>query len=200
VRVATATIPPPQPSSAPKVTIMNIDIVNSWLEASIREISTQAHFADIAHRNINKKSASQFDTAFTSIHSFLSHCAMVSKMLKGEYRVEYSNYTKVITMGKVLGIPKSSVIHNRKFRNYLEHYDTEIQKWVNKHHNDNIGTYNIGPKAAFNGIVYISHYDPTSDTYTFVNKDLGLAPLHKETLNIKKLADGWVAQQQGRPI
>src|SRR4029450_10412601 len=52
-----------------------------WIEISIREISTQARFADGAYGNLDPKAAGT-ETVFYSIHSFLSHCAMVSKMLK----------------------------------------------------------------------------------------------------------------------
>jgi len=56
-----------------------------WVEMSIREIWTQAHFAEIAFSHVDPKAASNNDAVFSSIHSFLSHCAMVSKMLSAKY-------------------------------------------------------------------------------------------------------------------
>src|SRR3989344_2204649 len=70
-----------------------------WVEMSIREIWTQAHFAEIAYSHIDPKAASGNDAVFSSIHSFLSHCAMVSKMLSAS---DDDNPPKLI--GDVLGI------------------------------------------------------------------------------------------------
>lgn len=160
-----------------------------WIEMSIREIWTQAHFAELAFKNINPKAINATDAVFSSIHSFLSHCAMISKMLKAKYDPADSQ-----SIGEILKIPIISVVHNRKFRNNLEHYDGELKKWIqNKGINVNIGTYNIGPKTAFSGsIVFISHYDPDNYTYTFVDEDFDLMSLFQEVIKIKQIADNWV--------
>ena len=157
---------------------------------SIREISTQAHFADIAYGNLDPKAITGTDAVFSSIHSFLSHCAMISKMLKAN-----DGGTPPETIGAVLGISDGSIIHKRKFRNSLEHYDRELKKWVAKFGPDvSIGTYNIGSKAAFQipNMVFVSHYDPSSKAFTFVNQDFDLAALHSEAKRIQGTADAWV--------
>jgi hypothetical protein len=166
-----------------------------WIEMSVREIWTQAHFAELAYKNINPKAANATDAVFPSIHSFLSHCAMISKMLLGEHREDKEDYIKVINIGHILNIMETSLIHNRKFRNSLEHYDERLKKWIHdKGVNANIGTYNIGPKAAMQipDMVYVSHYDPNNSTYTFVDEDTNLEILYQEVLRIKNLADKWV--------
>lgn len=161
-----------------------------WIEMSIREIWTQAHFADIAFINLTMKGRSNTDVAFSSIHSFLSHCAMISKMLKA---TQHS-----VTIGSILGISTSSIIHKRKFRNNLEHYDEELKEWIKKKGpSANIGTYNIGPKGAFLGITFISHWDPNTSTYTFVDEDNDLSLLHTEVLEIQKISDAWVKESFG---
>jgi len=161
-----------------------------WTEMSIREICTQAHFADIAFINLTMKGRSCNDTAFSSIHSFLSHCVMVSKMLGASYSTSSGT-----TIGEILGILPSSIIHDRTFRNHLEHYDERLKRWIGqKGAGINIGTYNIGPKKAFQGVTFISHWDPNTNTYTFVDKDTDLPALHGETLKIKGVSDSWVQQ------
>src|SRR3989344_4518779 len=55
-----------------------------WIEMSIREIHTQAHFAELSFSNIDVKAMKGTDLVFSSIFSFLSHCAIVSKMIKPE--------------------------------------------------------------------------------------------------------------------
>lgn len=165
-----------------------------WIEMSIREIWTQAHYAETAYGNINLKAINVIDAVFSSIHSFLSHCAIVSKMLKAKYTDNSST-----TIGDVLGISSLSPIHKRKFRNSLEHYDKELKKWIKERGvNSVIGTYNIGPKSAIDipNMIYVKHYDPTNNTFTFVNEDLSLGDLFQEVIQIKDKADKWVKQLQ----
>jgi hypothetical protein len=143
-----------------------------WIEMSIREIWTQCHFAERAFANLDAKAVSNTDVVFSSIHSFLSHSAMVSKLLRAR--------DEVATIGDVLGISSSSDIHNRTFRNHLEHYDERLKNWIQeKGTNKAIGTYNIGPKPALQvpNIVFVGHYDPATTTFTFVDEDLDLKNL-----------------------
>ena len=161
-----------------------------WIEMSVREIWTQAHFAELAYKNINPKAVHPTDAVFSSIHSFLSHCSMVSKMLKAKF-----DQTSNIRISDVLAISATSIIHNRKFRNSLEHYDKELKKWIlNKGVHANIGTYNIGPKLMIKipNMVFVSHYDPNNYTYTFVDEDTNLEILYQEVSRIKNTADTWV--------
>ncbi len=161
---------------------------------SIREIWTQAHFAELSFGNINLKAQRGTDLVFSSIHSFLSHCAMVSKLLNAE---DDSQPPK--TIGGVLNIPETSVIHTRTFRNHLEHYDERLKAWIRQFGpNVNIGTYNIGSKQAINipNLVFISHYDPNNQTFTFVNEDFNLGILFTEVNRIKSAADAWVKKME----
>lgn len=91
------------------------------------------------------------------------------------------------------------LIHNRKFRNNLEHYDERLKRWIGQYGTGaTIGTYNVGPKSAFKipNIIYISHYDPTDKTFTFVNEDFDLGILYNEVQGIKAIADAWVRKMQ----
>jgi len=165
-----------------------------WIEMSIREIWTQAHFAEIAYKNLDPKSIKGSDAVFSSIHSFLSHCANVSKLLMAD-----DGEMPPKTIGYILKISKNSDIHNRKFRNNLEHYDERLKKWIKeKGININIGTYNIGPKSMIQipNMIFVSHYDPTDNTFTFVNEDFNLGVLFNEIVKIKALADDWVKKIQ----
>ena len=102
-----------------------------------------------------------------------------------------------------MGVSKNSDIHNRKFRNHLEHYDERLKKWIrNKGINANIGTYNIGPKSMFQiqDMIFVSHYDPTNSTFTFVNEDFDLSVLYSEVTRIQCLADNWVKKVESRVI
>ena len=165
-----------------------------WVEMSIREIWTQAHFAEIAYSHIDPKAISGNDAVFSSIHSFLSHCAMVSKMLKATDDGIPSKY-----IGDLLGIQNTSLIHQRVFRNHLEHYGERLKRWIEQYGvNIMIGTYNIGPKSAFqiNSMVFVSHYDPHTQIFTFVNDDFDIGAMFNEVHRIKEIADKWVSDMQ----
>jgi hypothetical protein len=161
-----------------------------WVEMSIREISTQAHFAEIAYSHIDPKAANGSDAVFSSIHSFLSHCAMVSKMLSSKYDESTQQ-----SIGDVLGISTSSSIHTTTFRNHLEHYDERLRRWIRQYGvNIMIGDHNIGPKSAFKiqNMVFVRHYDPTTSIFTFVNDDFDLGVLFGEVQSVKGIADKWI--------
>jgi len=173
---------------------MKRTVTDYWVEMSIREIWTQSHFAGIAYGHIDPKASIGTDLVFSSIHSFLSHAAMVSKMLLAK-----SEETNSKSIGDILGIPETSFIHNRKFRNHLEHYDERLKKWIKKAAMGRaIGTYNIGPKSMIGipNMIFVSHYDPTNDTFTFVDEDFKLGELNNELIRIKALADEWVKKNE----
>ena len=199
-----------------------------WIEMSIREIWTQSHFAEIAFRNIDPKVAKGTDGVFSSIHSFLSHCANVSKMLKAIEQPSSKNlgdftlrelyktpgrffsviWSKMfnatgpppMSIGDILGVPDSSVVHKRGFRNNLEHYDSRLKAWIRRYGpNASVGTYNVGPKTMLPPqVIQISHYDPDTSTFTFVNRDFNLRDLYNEVVWIKGIADAWVQAMQQR--
>ncbi len=166
-----------------------------WVEMSIREIWTQSHFAELSYKNIDPKVIKGTDLVFSSIHSFLSHCANVSKML-----IANDGEDSPTTIGDILGISSNSDIHNRRFRNYLEHYDERLKEWIrDKGIDANIGTYNIGPKSMIQipNMVFVSHYDPTNNTFTFVNEDFNLEKLFIEVNIIKEKADLYIKKIYG---
>ena len=114
---------------------------------------------------------------------------MISKLLKAQ--------GDSVEIGAVLGIPHTSPIHNREFRNHLEHYDERLKAWIqNKGLNAIIGTYNVGPKSAFEipNLILVSHYDPETTEFTFVDENLDLGELNEEVERIKEVADSWVKE------
>lgn len=166
-----------------------------WIEMSIREIWTQCKFAKLAYQNIHPNVTGGTDGAFSSIHSFLSHCTNVSKLLKASNSKLDQENPDVIE--DILGIGSESIIHSRRFRNHLEHYDERLKNWIHeKGMNANIGTYNIGPKSAFDSdnMLLVIHYDPQTTTFTFVDEGLNLSELHEEVVKIQEIADKWVSK------
>ncbi len=163
-----------------------------WVEFSIRDISTQCHFALLAWRQLDVSHVPDIDTVFVAVHSFLAHTANASKLLTAK---DIESDKRTNTVGGVLGVPDTSIIHSRTLRNDFEHYDERLQTWLTKKGaNVNVGDYNIGPKNAISipGLVYVRHYDPTSKTFTFVDDDHDLSVLVEEVKAVKERADKWV--------
>lgn len=162
------------------------------IEMAIREISTQCNFADAAYSNILKKAPERLRTSFASIHSFLSHCAMVSKLLWSEY---LKNNSKNQAIAQILEVADDSKIRKRHFRNILEHYDEYLKKWIKERGgNINILDFNTGPREMIKigkgtNTIFVRHFDQTSFTFTLIDEELNLKELHGEILNIKSRAD-----------
>jgi hypothetical protein len=164
-----------------------------WIEMSVREISTQAHFADLAYANFHPKAKLNNDAVFSSIHSFLFHCAMMPKMLRGRF--------ETVSIDDVLDIAQDSIIHERKFRDDLEHYYSRLKNWIREYGLRRvIGTYNIGRRDKFRGVLLIKHYDPSECIFTFVGEDFDLEAMHGEAIRIKEIADRCInVHIEGRP-
>ncbi|KXK26868.1 MAG: hypothetical protein TR69_WS6001000889 [candidate division WS6 bacterium OLB20] len=97
-----------------------------WKEFLVREISTQCTFAIRSFESLEPKVARNTDLVFSSIHSFLTHCAMVSKLLKANPQNSKSAPYEE-TVASLIGVKESSSIHKRSARNRLEHYDEHVQ-------------------------------------------------------------------------
>lgn len=167
-----------------------------WIRMSILEVSVQAQYAHMAYINIAEKPNTGNEWAtFSSIHSFLSHCTLISKLLKAPGASR--------SIADILNIPGSSVINKRAFRNGLEHYDERLKKWVNQ---TGVGTtivnHHIGDRQTFpiqKGL-FVSFYDPYTKIFTLVNKDFDLKALYEESQSIKQTADDWLARQEWESI
>ena len=163
------------------------------IEMAIREISTQCTFAEVAYKNVIKKGSSSSGLVFTSIHSFLTHCANVSKFLWSEELAKNIEKNKI---AEILDVPDSLEIKKRSFRNKLEHYDEHLQKWVKKKKpNTLILDYNMGPKNNIKisgNSIMVRHYDPQNAIFTLLDKDIDLSEIHQEVQEIKLKADVWV--------
>lgn len=208
-------------SSAPLISLtdMHENLRDKWIEMAIREVWTECQFAQVSLSNIDLKAAPNTDVVFTSIHSFLSHCANASKLLDAkewpDEALKNSRVGSLIntvlralgfkrgrggkTIGEILGVSKTLVIHKRRwFRNSLEHYDERLWTWLKTYGPDVlIFDYNVMPKSAVKVApaskhIWVRNYDPVSNTFTFTDKDLDLSEMSKEVLDIQQIADQWV--------
>jgi len=45
-------------------------------------------------------------------------------------------------------------------------------------------------------MILVSHYDPSNDTFTFVDEDFNLSQLSDEVKRIRQIAEKWVTDMQ----
>ena len=154
------------------------------------EIGSQSLFAEAAFQNISKKGEGNVILTFSSIHSFLSHCANISKILwsNGEGGIRETVGENIASL---LGIEESSPIKDMSFRNDFEHYDERLVRWVRnalqKKEGYSIVDYTMNPIVRDNTL-YLRTYDPDKKIYTSINRNLDLGILYQELLRVRALA------------
>ena len=97
----------------------------------LREIVLQVKIARRAAERLQTTSDT-FDhvEVWSSIQSILVSAANVSKIL---WPVKKQNKLRGEKLRQQLKVDKTNILSDRKFRNYFEHYDDEIEDWFNKH-------------------------------------------------------------------
>ncbi len=158
----------------------------------ILEIVNQAKFTEIAFENILKKSSGNNAATFSSIHSFLTHSAVISRLL---WSPALAKNVLNKTLADILNLQDNLKLKERKFRDVLDHYDEYLKKWIDeKNGNAGILDNNIGPKDKLkvSNAVWIRHYDPTTTVFTLIDKDLDLNEIHQEIKKVKAAAEKWL--------
>lgn len=158
-----------------------------------REIGTQILFALAAFKNITKKGKRNDIRTHSSIHSFLTHSANISKLLwsppakRGETNVQMEIGDDLAI---VLGVPKLPLLKNRDLRNDLDHYDVRLVSWINDvfPKRKPISDLTVGKKI--NGAIIFRHYDPVTTTYTFKNHEVSLTDLRNELVALQSFIGG----------
>jgi hypothetical protein len=161
------------------------------------EVRLQMMFAFIALKNIEKKSKRNKCTVFSSLHSFLTHCANISKLLWSgkDRRGNYVGVHKMLDqdLADLLGLSAEnfSLLKNKSFRNDLDHYDERLVEWIKQASQSSlpvcdcvIGTKNGEPTF------YIRHYDPNTEIFTFMNRELDINAMKSELLELNKVING----------
>lgn len=176
----------------------NLDDINTYIVIQAqREIGVQINFALAAFNNITKKGEGNAITTHSSIHSFLTHCANISKLLWSEViKIEIGK-----DIVEVIGAPSLPLLKDRTFRNDLDHYDERLVSWIKdeypKHRSSDpsrrpVSDLTIGDKAHIGGpnALHLRNYDPLSKVYTYGDRELNLEEMRKELIELQKFIGG----------
>ncbi|MCY8932517.1 hypothetical protein [Bacillus atrophaeus] len=125
------------------------------------------------------------------IQSFLTSSANISKLLWG---VNKQICESRVVLREKLGVSENSSLKSRKMRNFFEHFDEHIERWVEENPNSDFVDSNIGPKSMFGNLdksKFLRHFDPTPKVITFKNYEFDMEQIEQEVYEIfEKVKEG----------
>jgi hypothetical protein len=142
-------------------------------------------------RSENEKTSS--DRVWMSVESFLIAAANISKTLwpsrppkcsKCHYQPELGRevYARGLQLRSILSVNDDSPLGNRHFRNFFEHYDFQLEKWLKQFDNQHIYDSNIGPiesviRNSSKPSFMIRHFDQYRSIIYFRGKEYHVNPV-----------------------
>lgn len=149
------------------------------LTSAVNEVLQQCEYADVAYSNIQNK---QSNIVFSSIHSFLSHCSVISRFL-WENRAIKDKYRQ--SLAEILELDSNMQIRSRKFRDDFDHFDERLPIWLEGLGNENIFDSTVSDQRNFVSLEgsnahFLRHFIRSENVYVFMDNELNLAELHEE--------------------
>ncbi len=139
------------------------------------EARRQADYGLMAARDLERALSVDDERCWYSMQSLLVAAGNVSKIL---WPMRIGRRGKLLR--KELGVPDSSPLRPRRFKNHFEHFDTRLERWAKSSRHRNFADANIGPPGMIGGLAtgdYLRNYDPNSQTLTFRGDDDPLEPI-----------------------
>ncbi|HEX7724132.1 MAG TPA: hypothetical protein VF438_00100 [Candidatus Paceibacterota bacterium] len=167
-----------------------------------REVGIQALYALRASQNIYVKSEKDKPFVMSSVHSLLTHCANISKLLWSPLPRKGNKNIKSILgvdLAEALGIKETDfpLIRSRIFRDSLDHFDERLVEWIEKAFPTTPGKPQIsvtdlvvGRAVSGPNMMNVRHYDPDTHVFTFMDDQLNLEDLKNELLKIQEIVGG----------
>ncbi|MDJ0945308.1 MAG: hypothetical protein QNJ30_17710 [Kiloniellales bacterium] len=172
------------------------------VELGIREIATYCDFADLAYRSIDKSGRQEAVATYFYVHSLLSHCATVARLLWSSELAEHAGGSNIAALLKV---PQDYRVEDDSVREIMDRYDTRLAHGLSlRGEVRKVLDFNIGDRDAFEEeySLFLRHYDPTVDTLTLIEEEFNLAQIATELSDIKSRANAWLqdnASLEARP-
>jgi hypothetical protein len=130
---------------------------------------------------------------FRSLHSFLTHAGVVSRLLwpsmptkrRDEDRANYDlRKAQAVNRGKqvrlALGLPDEQPGGHRTLRDHLEHFDERLDEWVLTSRRNTFTDYCVGPPSLMFGLGrsdVMRWFDPTAGSFYFRGERFDLSAL-----------------------
>jgi hypothetical protein len=142
-----------------------------------KEVEHQCKFALMANDDIVRAlSTHNFDQLWYSVQAFLIAVGNISKLLFSKADLP----KRGIELRQSLSVSDDSPLAPRKFRNYFEHFDQRLEKWIisSKRHNF-VDSSVITPNSivGIDQMDYLRNFDPTNFAVTFRGDIYPLKPV-----------------------
>ncbi len=166
----------------------------------LREVDLQCRYAWNAYTQLwSSVQILHHDAAFYFVHSFLSHSALVSKLLWPVPTGSADRKRRMRERGEALRgflhLTDGGLLANRSLRNSLEHYDERLQDWVAETQTGVIAEANFSSPAGMGGmerIAYHRNLDIETGDFTFQGEAYNLHGVMKELQAILDLTQPWL--------
>jgi len=169
-----------------------MDLYVQWL--FIQEVCNQCEWAAMAYRNI-QPSLGRRDVMglFFAIHGFLSHAAIVSKLLdppnpQHRYRGK--------ALRRDLGV-RGPLALGRGLRNMLEHYDEMLDEWATSTKHHHMVDLSVLPRTAVTGVAaedYHRNLAPGTLVFSFRGRDYDLPRMAQAVEAVREAAEAWLGR------
>ena len=94
---------------------------------------------------------------FRALHSFLTHCANISRLLFPGQRKNHNAQRRATMLCDALDVNEDSPIADRSLRNHLEHYDERLDRWARSASRSATASFaadNIRPKGMGANVIF----------------------------------------------
>jgi hypothetical protein len=157
--------------------------LSGFAEMAIREILTHARFADLLYQRIRTSSGASLEWIYIVLQALVSHTTIISLLLKSRPSEAEQ------TIGGMLGVSPQAIVHQRGVRNSIHHYDERLRSFLKEHGNNlMIADFNVGPKDAFRGMMFIRHFDPGRGVFSMFEDEIEIDELAKSVRALRDQA------------
>lgn len=174
------------------------------LSGHIHEIKIQSEFGIFAYEKILQTLELEIDDGISVelfyVHAFLSHVANVSKLLDTRSNTKISGVRRGELLRQVLSVPDNYLLHDRKIRNHLEHFDERIDQYM-VNVDKVVVSYLLGKGEIydadgkpFDKKYIFRHLDPYSLSFYFRGEQYDLSQVAEELSTIYTNAVHWLEQ------
>jgi len=142
------------------------------------EVERQARFGLISASDLNAAlELSDMDRIWYSVQSLLIAAGNISKLL---WPSKCTVPKRGEELRNSLGVPDSSPLQPRTFRNHFEHFDERLEEWATASHRMNFADSNVGPTGMLSGMDagdYLRNLDTAKCAVTFRGDTYPLKPI-----------------------
>jgi hypothetical protein len=161
------------------------------LVAFLAEARRQAAYAELAASDLDQAIKDQNpDRLWLSIHVLLVAIGNVSKLLWPN-ESKPGQRPRGLILRAILGVPESSPLRDRKFRDIWEHYDKYLDRWARLSRSEPAAAEFVGPTSRFpHSERFMRLFGPDTWTVELDGERYQLRPPLEAIRRLRQVAEG----------